>query len=227
MKSICDSLRCYAAGTMAFIFVIAPAYSILAGGDGDTSEMDVVTGEKTVEPASAEQPAAAQAAKKTDKATAEPTPVVVPENPARLPPKISSSAPAAIQIATLAETLQQRNTELAETKEEVARLKGLIKKILDTNRRERLAMHYNMGCAFRAGKDFKRAEIEFTRAIELDPNDPGVHYNMAILYDDDLKDRKKAQLHYEKFLELAPDDKDAAKVREWLSSITMKVQEDK
>ena len=68
---------------------------------------------------------------------------------------------------------------------------------------------------------YKKAEEEYLAALAIDPNDAGVHYNLAILYDDNFKDRKKAKIHYERFLELAPDDADVPKVREWLSSLIM------
>ena len=79
--------------------------------------------------------------------------------------------------------------------------------------------HYNMAAIYRSNMLYKKAEEAYVKALEIDPRDAGVHYNLAILYDDNFKDKKKAKYHYERFLELAPEDPDAPKVREWLSSI--------
>jgi len=109
--------------------------------------------------------------------------------------------------------------DLARAQTENDKLKDLVRRIWKANQRERLNMHYNMAGAYRAGGLYKRAEREYMRALALSPNDAGVHFNLAILYDDDLKNQRKAREHYETFLELAPDDKDAAKVHEWLASM--------
>ena len=112
--------------------------------------------------------------------------------------------------------LQKKQLELVRAKEEIERLKGLVTKMLEASRSERQKLCYNLGCVYRAAKEYKKAEVEYIKALDLNPNDPAVHFNLAVLYDDDLKDAKKARKHYEKFLELAPDDKDAQLVREWL-----------
>lgn len=216
MKMIAQFPSYCAIACLVAVFLCGRTGSMPADVGDDTREMEKIT-EETRE--QAEQPAAR---------TPERQPEVVLPGPTRKPqPQISASAPAAARIAAPAEILSQKEKELAAAKKEIERLREYVKKILDQNRRERLAMHYNMGCAFRAAKDFKRAESEFRKALEVDPADAGTHYNLAILYDDDLRDKRKAKEHYEKFLEIAPDDKDAAKVREWLSSITMKIPEEK
>ena len=71
--------------------------------------------------------------------------------------------------------------------------------------------------------DFQGIELHLSALLELplreDPTDLSVHYNLGILYDDDLDDKQKARAHYEKFLELGANERDAAKVREWLLSL--------
>jgi|GEM_PF-2755543 len=121
--------------------------------------------------------------------------------------------------AELMQALAAKDRALAEARAEIGRLKELIRKIWEANRRERVNSHYNMGCVYKACKLYKNAEAEFKKALELDPNDAGTHYNLGVLYDDDLKNPEKARYHYERFLELAPDDKDAARVREWLMTV--------
>lgn len=121
-------------------------------------------------------------------------------------------------IALRAE-LRLREQELAKANEEVGRLKTVVAKIREASRRESLVFHYNMAAIYRSNMMYKKAEEEYLKSIAIDPNDAGVHYNLAILYDDNFKDKKKAKQHYQRFLELAPEDPDAPKVQEWLSSI--------
>ncbi|MDD4871442.1 MAG: tetratricopeptide repeat protein, partial [Kiritimatiellae bacterium] len=122
-------------------------------------------------------------------------------------------------IALLRRELTLRDQERANANGEIERLKDVVRKILYASRRESLVFHYNMAAIYRASMMYKKAEEEYLKALAIDPADAGVHYNLAILYDDNFKNKKKAKFHYEKFLELAPDDPDAPKVREWLATM--------
>ena len=84
---------------------------------------------------------------------------------------------------------------------------------------EMLYAHYNMGCVYKASRQYARAENEFLKALAIDPNDAAAHYNLGILYDDDLEQKDKARHHYQRFLELAPNDGDVATVQEWLAAL--------
>jgi tetratricopeptide (TPR) repeat protein len=117
------------------------------------------------------------------------------------------------------DALGKKEAELQKAKAEVTRLRDWIVTLKEASIRERVTMSYNMGCIYRASKQYKEAEKEFLAALALDPNDRWTHYNLGILYDEDLKDKTKAQLHYQKFVDLSPDDKDKAVVQEWLSSV--------
>lgn len=158
-------------------------------------------------------------------------PVVLPvKNTARMVPeknidrKMSEPAPAIVVppepgVAALRLELVQRDLELAKAHKEIERLKDIVRRIQEASRRESVVLHYNKAGVYRASMMYKKAEEEYLAALAIDPNDAAVHYNLAILYDDNLKDKKKAKIHYERFLALAPDDEDVPKVREWLSSI--------
>lgn len=119
----------------------------------------------------------------------------------------------------MADREEKKITGLAEANQEISRLRDLARRIGEANKREKVTMYYNIGCVYRATRQYRKAEAKFLNALELDPYDADVHYNLAILYDDDLNEKEKARKHYEKFLELAPNDKDAAKVQEWLASL--------
>ena len=123
---------------------------------------------------------------------------------------------AIFEAAQFLTALEKKQVELNTANKEIARLQEIIQKMLQVNRKEQANMHYNMGCAYKAGRLYNKAESAFLAALALTPDDPAVHYNLGVLYDDDLKNKDKAREHYKKFLKLAPDDPDAAQVQEWL-----------
>ena len=121
------------------------------------------------------------------------------------------SMPAAMAVS--------RETDLDKANVEIDRLKQVVAGLWDRLKREQRNSHYNMGYVYKVCRQYERAEQEFIKALELDPTDPGLHYNLGILYDDDLKNRTKARHHYEMFLELAPNDTDVPQVTEWLMAL--------
>jgi len=114
---------------------------------------------------------------------------------------------------------QQLEMEVLTAEAEIERLKDIVRRILVANRREKESMHYNVGCVLRAAGQHRKAEQAFLQALELNPRDPAVHYNLGILYDEDLGIADKAKKHYEIFLALSPDDEDAGRVYQWLTAL--------
>ena len=92
-------------------------------------------------------------------------------------------------------------------------------KVLAESRRDRVRLSYNLACVYKASRQYEKAEEEFLKALSLSPDDPGIHYNLGILYDDNLGDAAKAKTHYETFLDLAPRDADAPRVVQWLKEL--------
>jgi len=80
----------------------------------------------------------------------------------------------------------------------------------------KLAYHYNLGLSYDRSGQYKKAVSEYKKALEVAPDDADTHYNLAIIYDDCLKDKKKAIEHYRRYLQLRPDAKDAERVAEWI-----------
>ncbi|MDA0576734.1 MAG: tetratricopeptide repeat protein [Verrucomicrobia bacterium] len=117
---------------------------------------------------------------------------------------------------------RSRDVDLQQARNEIARLqRALIDQEL-AHQAEMQRSYYNMGCVYKASRQYERAESEFLKVLAISPNDAATHYNLAILYDDDLNNKAKAREHYRKFLELAPDDKDAPIVQEWLEALARK-----
>ncbi len=131
-----------------------------------------------------------------------------------------------VVTATIASTAElsrdELELELVVSRQEVLRLRDIVRRILVSNRRERAEMEYNLGCVFRHGGYKERAEEAFLNAIKINPDDPVVHYNLGILYDEDFNMPKKAIKHYKRYLELSPGDKDAGKVYEWIIALKSK-----
>ena len=190
------------------------AAEVPAEAEVTVSEPAPAEAAKAPEPAVAQQPAEHPPLKEE----ASP-PTAVPVEPAAETLAPIESAVRQASVAELQKALASRTQELESARRENASLKDVIRRIWDASKQERLNSHYNMGCVYRAYRQYKMAESEFLKALQMEPNDSGVHYNLAILYDDDLKDKAKARKQYERFLELAPDDKDAPRVREWLVTL--------
>jgi tetratricopeptide (TPR) repeat protein len=63
---------------------------------------------------------------------------------------------------------------------------------------------------------YREEEKEYQKCLRIDPRDPYVHYNLAILYDDKLNRNDKAIVHYRKYLDLHPSGEGVVQVKEWL-----------
>ncbi|MDA0990064.1 MAG: tetratricopeptide repeat protein [Verrucomicrobia bacterium] len=130
-----------------------------------------------------------------------------------------------MQPATVASpTVRHRSAdslerELRAARSEIDRLQQELVKQEERHQLELQHSYYNMGCVYRAARQFERAEAEFVKALTIDPDDAAVHFNLGILYEDELNDKARARQHYQMFLELAPNDRDAPLVIEWLESM--------
>ncbi|MBU0759944.1 MAG: tetratricopeptide repeat protein [Candidatus Omnitrophica bacterium] len=82
--------------------------------------------------------------------------------------------------------------------------------------REEAIECYNNGLKYAVEENYKKAEESFLKAIKINPEDADSCYNLAIIYDDHLGNKKKAAYYYRKYLELRPDSEDRDMVMEWL-----------
>jgi Flp pilus assembly protein TadD len=74
----------------------------------------------------------------------------------------------------------------------------------------------NLAEAYRALGRKDEARREFERVLAEHPDYAPAHYGLAVLYDDDLGNRRQAAIHYRRYLALSPDAADAERVRDWL-----------
>lgn len=111
-----------------------------------------------------------------------------------------------------ADDFSKKDKTLEEMRKELA-------KVLEASRKDRIKLSYNLACVYKASRQYEKAEEQFLKALALSPDDPGIHYNLGILYDDSLTNDLKAKYHYQRFLDLAPNDPDAGRVVEWLTEM--------
>lgn len=82
--------------------------------------------------------------------------------------------------------------------------------------KEVATMHYNLAVILVSQGNFEAAVREYERALRVRPDDAEAHYNLAVLYDTEIKNRPKALEHYRRYIETAPDGPDAGKVKLWI-----------
>lgn len=88
--------------------------------------------------------------------------------------------------------------------------------------RDKMDLLYNMGVLYAGSGMYKEAEKSFLDLIRTDPRAADAHYNLGVIYDEHLGDRKKAAQHYRTYLKLDPSGADAEKVKLWLLELEMR-----
>jgi len=63
----------------------------------------------------------------------------------------------------------------------------------------------NLGTAYIGNEEYDKAEKHLQRALELRPESPTCHKNLAVLFKS-MKRKKQAVYHFEKYLDLRPED---------------------
>lgn len=111
-------------------------------------------------------------------------------------------------LVRIAELKQNLNDTLSRLNSVTTENGGLRQEVAD--------MHYNLGVILTRQNDFRTAIKEFERVVQLKPDDADAHYNLAILYDEKMRDNDKALEHYRAYLKISPNSKDAQKVSKWV-----------
>jgi tetratricopeptide (TPR) repeat protein len=116
--------------------------------------------------------------------------------------------------AVVEEQNKQTSKEL-ETKTSEMLSKGAELDSEDQQFKEELAKaHYNMGNIYFERGEYQRAVVEYYQAVDLTPNDPDVHYNLAFVSEAYLGDQETALKHYQWYMYLKPNAEDANVVKE-------------
>lgn len=127
-------------------------------------------------------------------------------------------------LQTLKVELERREYRLAKAERVAEVLEKARTDVQQAGNREKQNMHYNMALVYARESKFSDAENEYLQALRIDPTDADVHYNLGILYDDELKQPEKAVMHYRRYLQLNPGGPDADRVRNWLMKLEMNNQ---
>ncbi|MFA5099881.1 MAG: hypothetical protein WC547_03235 [Candidatus Omnitrophota bacterium] len=82
------------------------------------------------------------------------------------------------------------------------------------------AKYYNnLGGTFLYEKAFENAAAAFQEALDIDPWNPEACFNMALLYDNYMKDAKAAVSFYERYLVLMPDARDRQQIEDRIAKL--------
>jgi tetratricopeptide (TPR) repeat protein len=125
-------------------------------------------------------------------------------------------------LLALKSELEKREHRLIKAERVAEVLESAREDVLHDSDKEKLDMHYNMAAVYAREGKYEAAEQEYLHALRLNPTDADVHYNLGILYDDELKSSTKAAVHYRRYLKLNPHGPDADQVRNWLMKLEMK-----
>jgi tetratricopeptide (TPR) repeat protein len=111
------------------------------------------------------------------------------------------------------------NVQVKKQEEHIAHLEADLSNARQRMQKQEALLHYNLGVSYMKEKYYDMAIDEYQKALELNPNDPDIHYNLAILYDDCSRNPKRAIQHYQKYLELRPDAADIDEVKGWIADL--------
>jgi len=120
------------------------------------------------------------------------------------------------ELENVREEVRRREYRLIKAERMAAMMSEAREEVQGVTDEQARNMHYNMAVVYAKEGRFKEAEAEYLRAMRIDPSDAAAHYNLAILYDDELKNKNRAVMHYKKYLQLAPDAPDRNEVKQWI-----------
>lgn len=125
------------------------------------------------------------------------------------------------EVATLKLEMDRREQRLIKAERMNALMERTRAEIEQVSKKDQRDLHFNMAAVYAKEGRYPEAKQAYLQALRVDPTDAGTHYNLAILYEDVLRDRRKAAMHYRAYLKLAPNAEDADDVRGWLLQLEM------
>lgn len=87
-------------------------------------------------------------------------------------------------------------------------------------------LHYNLGLEYLKINDFKLAEEEFKRAVQLNHRDKESCYNLGVLYEIYLGNKQQAIYYYRKYISLAPRGEDVWRVKVWIYDLKKQISKE-
>ena len=126
------------------------------------------------------------------------------------------------EVQALKIELEKREHRLVKAERVAEILNKSREEVLHASDKDKLNIYYNMAAVYAKDGKYRDAEREYLRALKINPMDADIHYNLGILYDDELNEPEKAMMHYRRYLKLNPHGPDAENVRNWLLRLEMK-----
>jgi len=135
-----------------------------------------------------------------------------------------------LELRIVEDKRKKEFAKIEKAEREVARANQEMKEILSEKRKkvlqwgsgptskkeERIIYHYNRAFELDYSERYYEAAVEYEEVLKINPNDADGHYNLALIYDDHLNEKRKAIQHYQEYLELKPTTEDATEVAGWI-----------
>lgn len=125
------------------------------------------------------------------------------------------------ELEMLTMELQRREHRLIKAERTATILENAHKEVAKARDREQRDVHFNMAAIYTRDGKVRDAEQQYLRALQIDPNDADAHYNLGILYDEELNDPERAAMHYRKYIQLNPNAADVDIVKGWLMNLEL------
>ncbi len=126
------------------------------------------------------------------------------------------------QIKEMKSALEEKDRQIEELKAQVkesGRLKNDLEVLHQAFRKLQAKYYNNLGGSFLYEKEFDRAAEAFAASLDLDPWNPEACFNLALIYENYLKDLKSAIAYYERYLSILPDAPDRAQVEAHIAKL--------
>ncbi len=115
-------------------------------------------------------------------------------------------------FAGLNNLLEKLNKEQSILKKENDNLQRRMGRLEEISRKEKADLTRALGTAYIKAKLFPQAIGAYLQALNLNPDNAELHYNLGLLYQHSEEDTKKSLYHFKKYLELEPQAKNKKEV---------------
>ncbi len=86
-------------------------------------------------------------------------------------------------------------------------------------------LHYNQALAYLKTKKYREAADALIKVIQLNPKDKDAHYNLGVLYESYLNDKKKALYYYAQYIKYGKGKEDTGEVKQWILQLKKELKQ--
>lgn len=113
---------------------------------------------------------------------------------------------ALVYIKDLNREINQLKQTVTSLTESFSRIEKERDNYVDQWNKEQFTWHSNLAKAYARSRMYEEAIQSYEKALVINPKDPSIYYQMALIYDEQLDRPDKAIEYYQKYLELTPAD---------------------